>query len=36
MIITHLEVGIPNANYFSRLFKANCGVSPTKFRSLQL
>ncbi|HHW49815.1 MAG TPA: helix-turn-helix domain-containing protein [Clostridiaceae bacterium] len=30
------EVGIPNANYFSKLFKANCGVSPTKFRSLQL
>lgn len=29
------EVGITNANYFSRLFKANCGVSPTKFRSLQ-
>lgn len=28
-----LEVGITNANYFSRLFKANCGISPSGFRS---
>ena len=26
------EVGIPNANYFSRLFKANVGLTPIKFR----
>ena len=25
-------VGIPNANYFSRLFKANVGLTPVKFR----
>ena len=27
------RVGIPNANYFSRLFKANVGLTPGKFRA---
>ncbi len=26
------QVGIPNANYFSRLFKTNTGVSPMQYR----
>lgn len=30
------EVGIINANYFSRLFKTNCGITPSKFRTSQL
>lgn len=27
------EVGIPNANYFSRLFKTNMGITPMRFRA---
>lgn len=27
------QVGLPNLNYFSRVFKASMGVSPTKYRA---
>lgn len=30
-----VQVGLPNLNYFSRVFKASAGVSPTKYRASQ-
>ena len=30
-----ITVGFSEANYFSRLFKQNLGMSPTEFRNMQ-